>query len=38
MLERRFGLAAHGSDVRTETIAGATTLPMPPLFPSRCDM
>ena len=24
-LERRFGLAAHGSDVRTETIAGATT-------------
>jgi AGZA family xanthine/uracil permease-like MFS transporter len=25
MLERRFGLAEHGTDVRTETIAGATT-------------
>ena len=25
MLERRFGLAEHGTDVRTEMIAGATT-------------
>jgi AGZA family xanthine/uracil permease-like MFS transporter len=25
MLERRFGLSAHGTDVRTEVIAGATT-------------
>ena len=25
MLERRFGLAEHGTNVRTETIAGATT-------------
>ncbi|MEJ2336572.1 MAG: NCS2 family permease [Gemmatimonadales bacterium] len=25
MLERKFGLAEHGTDVRTETIAGATT-------------
>ena len=25
MLDRRFGLAEHGTDVRTEMIAGATT-------------